>query len=115
MRFGLVGTGYWAQIAHAPALAATDGIEFAAGWGRNPASAAKLAEEYRAVAYDDLDAFLASVDAVSFSVPPDVQAGIAERAASLGKHLLLEKPVHTTGADAAARAGRCDQPGQGAA
>jgi predicted dehydrogenase len=96
MRFGLVGTGYWAQIAHAPALAATDGIEFAAVWGRNPASAAKLAAEYNTVAYDDLDAFLASVDAVAFSVPPDVQAGIAERAASLGKHLLLEKPIALT-------------------
>jgi predicted dehydrogenase len=111
MRFGLVGTGHWAQIAHAPALAATDGIEFAAVWGRNPASAAKLAAEYETVAYNDLDAFLASVDAVAFSVPPDVQAGLAERAASLGKHLLLEKPVGLTGPSADALVDAVDRAG----
>lgn len=25
LRFGLVGTGYWARVTHAPALASTDG------------------------------------------------------------------------------------------
>jgi predicted dehydrogenase len=28
LRFGLVGTGYWARITHAPALASTEGVEF---------------------------------------------------------------------------------------
>ncbi len=35
LRFGLAGTGYWARITHAPALASTAGIELAAVWGRN--------------------------------------------------------------------------------
>ena len=35
LRFGLVGTGHWARITHAPALASTDGVELAAVWGRN--------------------------------------------------------------------------------
>ena len=43
LRFGLVGTGYWARIAHAPALASTEGIEFAAVWGRDGTAAAELA------------------------------------------------------------------------
>jgi predicted dehydrogenase len=34
LRFGLVGTGHWARITHAPALASTAGIELAAVWGR---------------------------------------------------------------------------------
>ena len=34
LKFGLVGTGYWARIAHAPALASTEGIELAGVWGR---------------------------------------------------------------------------------
>ena len=42
----------------------------------------------------------ASVDAVSFAVPPDVQAPLAIRAAEAGKHLLLEKPVALSVADA---------------
>jgi predicted dehydrogenase len=69
LRFGLVGTGHWAQITHAPALASTDGIEFAAVWGRNSGAAGELAGRCHATAYDDISAFLANVDAVAFAVP----------------------------------------------
>ena len=93
MRFGLVGTGYWARVAHAPTLASTDGVTFTAVWGRSRAAAEALAAEHDVTAYDDIDDFLAAVDAVAFSVPPDVQAAIATKAAAAGKHLLLEKPV----------------------
>lgn len=96
LRFGLVGTGYWAQVAHARALAVSPGIEFAAVWGRNPAATAALAESFGAAAHADFDAFLADVDAVAFSVPPDVQSELALRAADAGKHLLLEKPLALT-------------------
>ena len=106
LRCGLVGTGHWAQITHAPALAGTDGIVFSSVWGRDPQAARALAGAHGATAYPDLDAFLASVDAVVFAVPPDVQSEIAVRAARAGKHLLLEKPVALTepAADALAQA-----------
>jgi predicted dehydrogenase len=100
MRFGLVGTGYWAKITHAPALASTPGTELAAVWGRNPAAAAALAAEHGVTACEDFDAFLDRVDAVAFAVPPQVQAPLAIRAAQAGKHLLLEKPVALSGDDA---------------
>lgn len=93
MRFGLVGTGYWARVTHAPALASTTGVELAAVWGRDTAAAAKLAAGHSATPHADLDAFLDDVEAVAFAVPPDVQAPIAIRAANRGKHLLLEKPI----------------------
>src|SRR5581483_3655738 len=100
LKFGLVGTGYWARITHAPALASTEGIEFAAVWGRNPAAATELAAGFQAKPYQDLAAFLAEVDGVAFAVPPDVQAPIAVRAARAGKHLLLEKPIALVDAEA---------------
>jgi predicted dehydrogenase len=100
LRFGLVGTGHWARITHAPALASTEGIEFAAVWGRDRQAAAELAAAYHAAPYHDESALLADVDAVAFSVPPDVQAPFAARAARAGKHLLLEKPVALAEADA---------------
>jgi predicted dehydrogenase len=100
MRFGLVGTGYWAETTHAPALATTPGARLASVWGRDPNAAAALAARHGATAYADFDAFLASVDAVAFSVPPDVQAPLAIRAAEAGRHLLLEKPVALSVADA---------------
>jgi len=93
LRFGLVGTGYWARVTHAPALASTDGIELAAVWGRDAQKAASLAAEHGAAACTDFGDFLGRVDAVAFSVPPDVQQGLAMRAARAGQHLLLEKPI----------------------
>jgi predicted dehydrogenase len=100
MRFGLAGTGHWARATHAPALASTEGIEFTAVWGRDPDAAAPLAADYRATPHRDLAAFLAGVDGVAFAVPPDVQAPIATRAAADGKHLLLEKPIASSEAEA---------------
>jgi predicted dehydrogenase len=96
LKFGLAGTGYWAQVVHAPALTSTPGIELAAIWGRNPDAAGALAADSGAATTSDFDAFLAGVDAVAFAVPPAVQAELAVRAAEAGKHLLLEKPIALT-------------------
>jgi predicted dehydrogenase len=104
VRFGLAGTGYWAQVAHARALTSTDGAELAAVWGRSPDRTAALADRHGAAAHADFDEFLAGVDAVAFSLPPDVQSELAVRAAAAGKHLLLEKPVALTAASADALA-----------
>jgi predicted dehydrogenase len=93
MRFGLVGTGFWARTAHAPAIAATPGASLAAVWGRDAGAASSLAAEYGASACPDVGALFDAVDAVTFAVPPDVQAALATRAAEAGKHLLLEKPI----------------------
>ncbi len=102
IRFGLAGTGYWARVVHAPALASTPGIELAAVWGRNPDAAGALATDFGATTHRDFDAFLAGVDAVAFAVPPAVQAELAVRAADAGRHLLLEKPIALTDESAAA-------------
>ncbi len=61
LRFGLVGTGYWARGTHAPALAATDGIEFAAVWGRDRQATADLAAACHATPHHEEAAFLADV------------------------------------------------------
>jgi predicted dehydrogenase len=109
LKFGLVGTGYWARKAHAAALASTEGIELAAVWGRNPRAAADLAASYGATPHEDLDAFLAAVDGLAFAVPPDVQAPIATQAARAGKHLLLEKPIALSEAEADALVDAAEQ------
>jgi predicted dehydrogenase len=93
MRFGLVGTGHWARVTHAPAIASTAGAELVGVWGRRPEAVSAIADEHRARAYDNFDALLDDVDAVAFSVPPNVQAPLATRAANAGKHLLLDKPI----------------------
>ena len=93
MRFGLVGTGPWAELAHAPGLAAAEGVELVGIWGRSLGRAQALADSYGVAAYDDYAALLADVDAVAFAVPPAVQGELALAAAGAGRHLLLDKPV----------------------
>lgn len=100
MRFGLFGTGPWAHLTHAPGLAAHPDVEFVGVWGRNPDRAAALAGKYGARAYPTIDGLIADVDAVAVALPPDVQAPIALTAARAGKHLLLDKPVAFTVAEA---------------
>jgi predicted dehydrogenase len=100
MRFGLLGTGPWAHMAHAPALAEHPDVELVGVWGRDPGKAAELASEFGGRAYAEVDDLLADVEAVAIALPPDVQAPLALRAARAGKHLLLDKPVAFTAAEA---------------
>jgi predicted dehydrogenase len=93
LRFGVLGTGYWAQEAHATALAAHPGTELVAVWGRDPAKTEAFAARFGIHSHADLDRLLAEVDAVAIAVPPDVQAELAVAAAAAGRHLLLDKPL----------------------
>jgi predicted dehydrogenase len=102
LRFGVLGTGYWAQEAHATALAAHPDTELVAVWGRDPARTEAFAARFGIRGHDDLDRLLGEVDAVAIAVPPDVQAELALRAAAAGRHLLLDKPLALS-VDAAAR------------
>jgi predicted dehydrogenase len=95
-RFAVLGTGHWAAKTHAAAIAAHPAAELAAVWGRDLVKARTAAAPYGAAAYDDLELALSDVDAVAIAVPPDVQATLAVRAATAGKHLLLDKPLALT-------------------
>ena len=111
MRFGLVGTGPWAAMAHGPGLVAAEDVELVGVWGRRPERAAAIGRELGAPAYGDYRALLDDVDAVAFAVPPDTQAEMALAAAQAGKHLLLDKPVALTVGAARALAGAVAEAG----
>jgi predicted dehydrogenase len=100
MRFGVCGTAHWAEQVHLTGLAANPSTELVGVYGRNAERVAALAARFRIPGFTDLDAFLAETDAVSFSVPPNVQPSLAAQAARQHKHLLLEKPVARTVEDA---------------
>jgi predicted dehydrogenase len=93
MRFGVLGTGFWAKEVHAAALAAHPTAELVGVWGRDVAKAKAVGAEFDVAGFADVDELLSEVDAVTIALPPDVQAPLAERAAAAGKHLLLEKPI----------------------
>jgi predicted dehydrogenase len=101
MRIGLVGNGYWARVTHAAGLQAQPAVTLTGVWGRDHAKSVPMAAEFGIAAYRDFDELLAEVDAVAFSVPPQVQSELALRSVRRGKHLLLEKPIAVTEAAAA--------------
>lgn len=77
LRFGVVGTGGWSAHSHIPGARANEQVEFVGAIGR----------------HDDFDAFLDTVDAVGFAVPPEVESRLALTAIRAGKHVLLDKPI----------------------
>jgi predicted dehydrogenase len=93
MRFGLFGTGTWAERTHGPGLVAHPDVELVGVWGRDPAKTVGLAERLGVRGFTDPDELIASVDAVAVALPPDIQAELAVQAASAGRHLLLDKPL----------------------
>lgn len=100
VRFGLLGTGHWADVTHAPGIEASPGAELVGVWGRSRAKAAALAAKHGGRPYADVDELLADVDAVAIALPPSVQAELAVRAAGAGCHLALDKPLALCTADA---------------
>ncbi|NEA34218.1 Gfo/Idh/MocA family oxidoreductase [Streptomyces sp. SID13031] len=104
MRFGLVGTGPWANLTQGPGLQAAEDVELVGVWGRNADKTSALATDLKTAPYFDYAELLADVDALAFAVPPNVQASMALEAAAVGKHLLLDKPVADSLDDARALA-----------
>lgn len=96
MKIGLIGTGYWADDCHAPAIEARDDLEFVGVWGRDAGKAGDFASRHSTRAFATPAELFAAVDIVSFAVPPTVESELAPRAADAGCDLLLEKPIAKT-------------------
>jgi predicted dehydrogenase len=81
---------------HARILRDVAGATMAGVYDASPARAAQVASELGVTAYDDLDAFLGSVDAAVVAVTTTAHAEVALRAIERGVHLLIEKPIAAT-------------------
>lgn len=93
LRVGIIGSGPWARMLHAPMFAHHPATELTGVWGRTQQAAEEVAARNGTVACSSIDELLDRCEAVAFAVPPDVQADLAPRAARAGKTLLLEKPI----------------------
>lgn len=96
LRVGLVGAGPWANAVHAPGIAAHPGTKLVSVWARRADAAGQLARPYGASVAGSFRELMSVVDAVSFAVPPSVQAPLAIHAAQAGRHVILEKPIAST-------------------
>jgi glucose-fructose oxidoreductase len=105
IRYAVIGQGYFAQSAILPAFANAKRCELAALFSDDATKLRALRRRYGveyALPYDQLDEFLESntVDAVYIALPNDLHAAFAERAAAAGVHVLCEKPIAGTSAEA---------------
>ena len=97
---GLVGTGFWAETIHAPAIQALENPGVHGIWGRNAIARDRIARAHGLRVFTNYEELLGAVDLVDLAVPPGVQVDLAVPAAMAGKHLLLEKPMALSVADA---------------
>jgi 1,5-anhydro-D-fructose reductase (1,5-anhydro-D-mannitol-forming) len=112
--WGIVGLGRVADTAIAPAVAAAANSTLAGVASRTAAKAEGFAARHgAAAAYDDYRALLEdpSVDAVYIATPNALHADQVVAAAEAGKHVLCDKPLATTVADAERAVAACGAAG----
>jgi len=112
VRFGIIGCGEIAvQTCQGIAAASNASISFL--MDERPEVLKDLAEFYGVPTTTNLDELLSSseVDAVYIATPHDLHAPLGIRAAQAGKHVLVEKPIATTLADADALIAACREHG----
>lgn len=112
--WGIVGPGNIVQGTMAPAMVAEPDSELVAVAGRDIGRARNVATRFGADrAYDDYDEMLTdpAVDAVFIATPNALHADQVVAAAAAGKHVLCDKPLAISGADAARAVAACDAAG----
>jgi len=99
LRVGVVGVGSLGEH-HARLYAELPEAELVGVFDARPERAREIAAKYRTTAFDDLDRLAASVEALSVVVPTDLHHAVARRLLEAGRHLLIEKPIAATLAEA---------------
>ena len=103
VRVGVIGTSWWVDMMYVPSLNSHPGAEVVAVCGRSAERAGAVAAKFgRARVFADYREMIASggLDAVVIAAPDDVHREMVLAAADAGLHILCEKPLANTLADA---------------
>jgi predicted dehydrogenase len=99
IRIGVVGTGSIGKN-HARVLSEIRDGEFSAIYDTNAATAQEVAARFHTRATGSLEEFASLVDAASVATPTSTHFPVAKFLLERGKHVLVEKPITETSADA---------------
>ena len=99
VRTGVWGVGVWGEK-HARVYAALEEAALTGVYDRDALRAAEVAERFACKAFPNPEALLESCEAVSVAVPTVAHREAVEQAAAAGRHVLVEKPMAPTVADA---------------
>lgn len=103
IKCGVIGAGWWATFAHIPALLGHPDAELIAIQNDNPQEAERIAQDFRIpIACTTTSELFAieDISAIVVSSSPNRHYEDAFTALSLGKHVLIEKPMTLTTAEA---------------
>src|SRR3954451_3163366 len=109
-RVGVVGTGHIGRN-HARILAELSGAGFTAIFDSNTSTAQEIARQHGGQAATSLAEFADLVDAATIATPTPSHFAIAKFLLERGKHVLVEKPITETTADARALAALASERG----
>lgn len=103
VRVGIIGAGWWATFAHIPAVKLHPHAELVAVQSRGRAKSEKIARDFGArhacTSFEQL-LDLPDLDAVIIASTPNVHHAQAKAALQSGRHVLIEKPMTFTAAEA---------------
>ncbi len=115
VRLGVVGTGWWATFNHIPTAAAHPEADVVAICDLDERRVGEVGEKFGiAGRFTDLAAMLTTtdLDGVMVATPHTAHAQVAIRCLEAGLHVLVEKPMATTSADARAMVAAADRAGK---
>jgi predicted dehydrogenase len=100
LRIGVVGAGYWGSK-HVRTLSSNPEVDQVAVIDPSAARVAALKRTYPALqCFAALTEALPALDAVVIATPPTTHAGLALEALHAGRHVMVEKPLATSRAEA---------------
>lgn len=99
LKVGVVGTGGMGRH-HVRLLSALPGAELVGVYDRRPEAAAAVAVEHGARVFPDLDGLAAACEAIVLAVPTVEHASLGCPLLEAGLHLLVEKPLAVSLAEA---------------
>lgn len=111
LRVGVAGAGFIGAV-HARAYTRVPGVELVGVADPVAAKAQALAHETGCRPFHDYEALLREgLDIISVCLPPEPHLAAAEAAAAAGTHVLMEKPIARTVAEASAMVAACRRAG----
>ncbi|MFQ5854120.1 MAG: Gfo/Idh/MocA family protein [Anaerolineae bacterium] len=112
LKLGLLGAGFIGRI-HAAALDQIDGVQLVAIADSNAQAADDLARAYHARAYETVEDLIQApdIEVVDVCLPTFLHEYSVSRAAAEGKHIICEKPLALTKAEAERMAAAVDSAG----
>ena len=92
LRIGVIGVGHLGSL-HAKMLAESTDARLAGVYDLDRDKGNRIAAEFKSVLFDDVDALIASCDAVTIATPTTTHAEVATKAITQGRHVFIEKPI----------------------